>query len=125
MKCRAIAAIPEIVELQIGHFLVGEADFSRLGTAIKRMRAIMDEARRDAMIIGLGSDLIDIRRSSRRSSASAALINRVFTDSNRRNPTAVRHGQPPTPSVLPPRRPAQRRWEPGLRNGVFWRDMGL
>ncbi|HEY4265265.1 MAG TPA: pyridoxine 5'-phosphate synthase [Micropepsaceae bacterium] len=41
----AIAAIPEIVELQIGHFLVGEAIFSGLASAIARMRAIMDEAR--------------------------------------------------------------------------------
>jgi pyridoxine 5-phosphate synthase len=41
----AIAAIPEIVELQIGHFLVGEAIFSGLGPAIVRMRAIMDQAR--------------------------------------------------------------------------------
>jgi pyridoxine 5-phosphate synthase len=42
----AVAAIPEIVELQIGHFLVGEAVFIGLEPAIKRMRAIMDEARR-------------------------------------------------------------------------------
>ena len=42
----AIAAIPEIVELQIGHFLVGEAISLGLEPAIKRMRAIMDEARR-------------------------------------------------------------------------------
>jgi pyridoxine 5-phosphate synthase len=41
----AIAAIPEIVELQIGHFLVGEAVFSGLAAAVGRMRAIMDEAR--------------------------------------------------------------------------------
>jgi len=41
----AIAAIPEIVELQIGHFLVGEAVFSGLDAAIRRMRAIMDESR--------------------------------------------------------------------------------
>ncbi len=40
-----IAAIPEIVELQIGHFLVGEAVFTGLHAAIARMRAIMDEAR--------------------------------------------------------------------------------
>ena len=43
-----IAAIREIVELQIGHFLVGEAVFSGLEAAIKRMRAIMDEARGQA-----------------------------------------------------------------------------
>ncbi len=41
----AIAAIPEIVELQIGHFLVGEAVFTGLVGAIQRMRAIMDQAR--------------------------------------------------------------------------------
>ena len=41
----AIAAIPEIVELQIGHFLIGEAVFAGLETVVKHMRAIMDEAR--------------------------------------------------------------------------------
>jgi pyridoxine 5-phosphate synthase len=41
----AVAAIPTIVELNIGHFLVGEAIFSGLDSAIKRMRAAMDQAR--------------------------------------------------------------------------------
>jgi len=41
----AIARIPELVELNIGHFLVGEAIFTGLGPAIRRMRALMDEAR--------------------------------------------------------------------------------
>jgi pyridoxine 5-phosphate synthase len=41
----AVARIPEVVELNIGHFLVGEAIFGGLGTAIQRMRALMDEAR--------------------------------------------------------------------------------
>ncbi|MHB8528704.1 MAG: pyridoxine 5'-phosphate synthase [Caulobacteraceae bacterium] len=41
----AIAAIPEIVELNVGHFLVGEAIFTGLGPAIARMRALMDAAR--------------------------------------------------------------------------------
>jgi len=40
-----IAAIPEIVELQIGHFLVGESVFSGFAPAIRRMRKIMDDAR--------------------------------------------------------------------------------
>ena len=43
-----VAAIPSIVELNIGHYLVGEAIFSGLDSAIKRMRAIMDKARADA-----------------------------------------------------------------------------
>ncbi|HTV37007.1 MAG TPA: pyridoxine 5'-phosphate synthase [Xanthobacteraceae bacterium] len=40
-----IAALPEIVELNIGHFLVGEAIFEGLGPAIVRMRAAMDRGR--------------------------------------------------------------------------------
>ncbi|WP_342658204.1 pyridoxine 5'-phosphate synthase [Sphingomonas sp. NY01] len=40
-----IAAIPQIRELNIGHFLVGEALFTGLGEAVKRMRAEMDAAR--------------------------------------------------------------------------------
>ncbi|MFP6759951.1 MAG: pyridoxine 5'-phosphate synthase [Alphaproteobacteria bacterium] len=43
-----VAAIPEIVELNIGHFLVGEAIFGGLESSIKRMRALMDRARADA-----------------------------------------------------------------------------
>lgn len=42
---KPIAAIPEIRELNIGHFLVGEAIFVGLENSIKRMRALMDEAR--------------------------------------------------------------------------------
>jgi pyridoxine 5-phosphate synthase len=41
----AIAAIPEIVELNIGHFLIGEAVFSGLADAVKTMRAAMDRGR--------------------------------------------------------------------------------
>lgn len=42
---KPIAAIPEVVELNIGHFLIGEAIFVGLSSAIHRMRALMDEAR--------------------------------------------------------------------------------
>ncbi len=40
----AIAAIPNIVELNIGHFLVGEAIFIGFNAAIRRMRSAMDAA---------------------------------------------------------------------------------
>ena len=40
-----IAAIPEVRELNIGHFLVGEAIFVGLDQAIREMRRIMDAAR--------------------------------------------------------------------------------
>ena len=40
-----IAAFPEVMELNIGHFLIGEAIFRGLGPAITEMRHLMDEAR--------------------------------------------------------------------------------
>lgn len=40
-----IAALPEVRELNIGHFLIGEAIFRGLGPAITEMRRLMDEAR--------------------------------------------------------------------------------
>ena len=40
-----IAAIPQIAELNIGHFLVGEAIFTGLDSSVRRMRELMDEAR--------------------------------------------------------------------------------
>ena len=41
----AVARIPEIVELNIGHFLIGEAIFGGLVGAVSRMRQLMDYAR--------------------------------------------------------------------------------
>jgi pyridoxine 5-phosphate synthase len=45
-----VAALPELKELNIGHFLVGEAIFVGLEAAIRRMREAMDAARQ-----GVGS----------------------------------------------------------------------
>ena len=42
-----IAAIPELAELNIGHFLIGEAILVGLEAAIREMRRRMDEARKD------------------------------------------------------------------------------
>ncbi|MDH5797232.1 MAG: pyridoxine 5'-phosphate synthase [Paracoccaceae bacterium] len=40
-----VAAIPHVVELNIGHFLIGEAIFRGLVPAVKEMRRLMDEVR--------------------------------------------------------------------------------
>ncbi|MCH2068053.1 pyridoxine 5'-phosphate synthase [Shimia sp.] len=40
-----IAALPEVMELNIGHFLIGESIFRGLDPAIQEMRRLMDEAR--------------------------------------------------------------------------------
>jgi pyridoxine 5-phosphate synthase len=42
-----IAGLPEVVELNIGHFLIGEAIMDGLATAVRRMRAAMDRGRLD------------------------------------------------------------------------------
>jgi pyridoxine 5-phosphate synthase len=42
---KPIAAVPEIVELNIGHFIIGEAIFIGLEESIRTMRRLMDEAR--------------------------------------------------------------------------------
>jgi pyridoxine 5-phosphate synthase len=42
---KPIAAIPHIRELNIGHFLIGEAIFAGLVESIQKMRSLMDEAR--------------------------------------------------------------------------------
>ena len=41
-----VAAFPEVQELNIGHFLIGEAIFLGLGPAIAEMRRLMDDARK-------------------------------------------------------------------------------
>lgn len=42
---QAIAAIPQLAELNIGHYLIGEAVFVGLENAVRRMRELMDAAR--------------------------------------------------------------------------------
>ena len=46
----AVAAVPELAELNIGHFLIGEAIFIGLDAAIRRMRALIDAARGEAAV---------------------------------------------------------------------------
>ncbi|HVL20543.1 MAG TPA: pyridoxine 5'-phosphate synthase, partial [Amaricoccus sp.] len=42
---RVVAAIPQVVELNIGHFLICEAVFMGLDEAVRAMRRAMDEGR--------------------------------------------------------------------------------
>ena len=61
-----ISGLPEIAELNIGYFMIGEAIFVGLGETVRAMRSAMDRGRKQldergqGMIIGIGSDLIDI-----------------------------------------------------------------
>ena len=44
-----IAALPQIVELNIGHYMIGEAIFVGLGEVIRTMRAAMERGRAKAL----------------------------------------------------------------------------
>ena len=44
-SARAIASLPQVVELNIGHFLIGEAIFVGLAATVRAMRAAMEEGR--------------------------------------------------------------------------------
>ncbi|MEM8773578.1 MAG: pyridoxine 5'-phosphate synthase [Pseudomonadota bacterium] len=46
---KPIAAFPEVMELNIGHFIIGEAIYRGLGPAISEMRRLMNEARDEVL----------------------------------------------------------------------------
>jgi pyridoxine 5-phosphate synthase len=48
---RQISALPQVVELNIGHFLIAEAIFVGLGAAIHKMRAAMTAGRAGALVL--------------------------------------------------------------------------
>ena len=50
-----IAALPEIAELNIGHFLIGEAIFDGLGDAVRKMRTAIDRGRANSANVSGGS----------------------------------------------------------------------
>ena len=47
-----VAAIPEIVELNIGHSIVARAVMSGFGPAVREMKSLMDDSRRALQLHG-------------------------------------------------------------------------
>ena len=129
----AIAAIPELAELNIGHFLIGEAIFTGLDPAIRRMRAADGCGRaRDAdrggggLIIGIGSDLADIRRIEQTLERFgerfvAAHLHRLErARSERKADRAASYAK-----RFAAKEACAKALGTGMRRGVFWRDMGV
>jgi pyridoxine 5-phosphate synthase len=54
-SAEAIAALPDVVELNIGHFLIGEAILDGLGAAVRKMRAAMERGRAKGIGSGDGA----------------------------------------------------------------------
>jgi len=70
------------------------------------------------MILGIGSDLIDITRIERTMARfGERFLERIFTETERGNRTRSAIAPPATPSALPPRRRAPRRSAPGFTQG--------
>jgi hypothetical protein len=78
----AVAAIPQLAELNIGHFLIGDAIFTGIGRGGARDAPV--HGRGPRMIIGLGSDLCNIDRIGKSLDRfGERFIARVFTDVER------------------------------------------
>lgn len=72
------------------------------------------------MIIGLGNDIIDIRRIDKTLERFGdRFVQRIFTELEQKNPTDGATAQSPTPSVLPPRRQQPKPWERAFAKVFF------
>jgi pyridoxine 5-phosphate synthase len=110
-----IAAIPQIAELNIGHYLIGEAIFTGLDAAVRRMRALMDEAR---VVHDHRHRFGPVQHRAHRGGPVPPwrpFRARVFTETEQAHATAAPSpARARWPSGSPPRKPAPRRWAPAL-----------
>ena len=132
-----IAGLPEIVELNIGYYMIGEALFVGLAETVRAMRAAMDRGRRKleksrwpAMIIGIGSDLIDIRRVAQVIERHGErFLERIFTEAERAKAERRAKNQKMVVATYAKRFAAKEACSKalgtGIRRGVWWRDMGV
>jgi holo-[acyl-carrier protein] synthase len=78
------------------------------------------------MILGLGNDIIDIRRIERTLARyGERFLNRVFTDTERRKSDARRARAASYAKRFAAKEACAKALGTGLRGGVFWRDMGV
>ena len=95
--------------------------------SVRTMRAAIDAGRAEAalaMILGIGSDLCDIRRIERSLERfGERFTHRIFTQGERARSDRRAARAPPMRGASPPRRPAPRLSARACGRGVFWRDM--
>jgi holo-[acyl-carrier protein] synthase len=78
------------------------------------------------MIIGLGSDLIDIRRIEKTIERHGArFLERVYTDVERKKSDGRRQRAASYAKRFAAKEACAKALGTGLREGVFWRDMGV
>ena len=124
-----IAEIAEIVELNIGHFLIGEAIFAGLDAAVRAMRSAMDRGRAQrgpTMILGIGSDITDVRRIAKVIERHGdRFLDRVFTPIERAQADKRRNRIETYAKRFAAKEACAKALGTGLRAGVWWRDMGV
>ena len=78
------------------------------------------------MILGLGNDIIDVRRIERTLARHGErFLARVFTDSERKRSEARANRAASYAKRFAAKEACAKALGTGLRNGVFWRDMGV
>jgi holo-[acyl-carrier protein] synthase len=78
------------------------------------------------VILGLGSDIIDIRRiEATIARFGDRFLNRVFTDAERRKSDRRRERAASYAKRFAAKEACSKALGTGFRNGVFWRDMGV
>ena len=126
---RTIAALPEIVELNIGHFLIGDAVFGGLAHAVKTMRT--DDGQRarcrgSRMILGIGSDITDVRRIAKVIDRHGErFLDRVFTATERARAERKKDRIETYAKRFAAKEACAKALGTGMRGGVWWRDMGV
>src|SRR5262249_44185396 len=120
----AIAALPEVVELNIGHFLIGEGVFCGLAEAVRAMRTAIDRGR--TVVWGAGGDRCEgggMRR--RRRWQGGRFLTRFSTAAERAKAEGRARRAETYAKRFAAKEACAKALGTGLRAGVFWRDMGV
>ena len=129
----AIAAIPELVELNIGHFLIGEAVFVGLETSVRQMRALMNQAR-EPRIMTTWADYRHLghrhhRHPPHRARAPVTVCVFKSACSPRKNAPMRSTARALMPQLwqnaLPAKEACAKALGTGLGQGVSWQDIGV
>ncbi len=128
--------MPEIVELNIGYYMIGEALFVGISETVRQDAGSdgsgTQEHRRfgQGMIIGIGSDLIDIRRvAAVIERHGERFLDRIFTEAERAKAERRAKNEKMVVATYAKRFAAKEACSKalgtGIRRGVWWRDMGV
>ena len=121
-----VAAIPELVELNIGHAIVSRAVMSGLGPAVAEMKRLMVGARGTRMIFGVGTDLVQVERIEATYGASAS-ISWIACSCRKSARCSIRNAAPVRFLAMrfAAKEAISKALGTGFRHGVWIRDFGF